>query len=212
MRKKAANKYFKSVLELKEEKKSKIIYIISIMLFILIAIKLILGELVIPIPIKYKDNRLYEVYLNDLDMTSEVIDKRKITIIPYFLYLEQSYHGIYIGNGEIYEDIQNSTTYNLKINSYDCYSAVPSLKENEKINYKISCNTEQNYIKKLTNDTTYKLYIKRTYKGKETILYDGKFIEDITPYIVEKGRYYVRIMGNYKNVESEISISFDKNN
>lgn len=207
---KAAHAYFKSTKELKEERKYKIIYISTIILFVLISIKFIVGEIVIPLPFEYKDNRLYEVYLNDIDMTVEVEDEKKITIIPYFLSFVQRYNGVYIGTGDIYEDIEYSPYYKLKINSYNCYAEMPALKENEKINYKVSCNTEQEYIKELTNDITYKLYIKRTHKGKETILYDGNFIEDITKYIVDKGRYLIMITGNYKNVESKIYVSFDK--
>ena len=215
MRKKAANKYFKAVQELKEERKHKFIYILTIILFILIVIKITVGEIVIPLSTKmfpYKDNRLYEVYLNDLTVQVEVEDKKKITIISYFLSIDQYRNSVYQGGLGIYDDIENSDTYKLKINSYDCYSKVPSLEENKNINYKISCNTEQNYIRKLTSDTKYTMYIKHTYKGKETYLYEGTLIEDITPYIIKKGRYLIEITGKYKNVESKVYVSFDKNN
>ena len=215
MRKKAANKYFKAVQELKEERKHKFIYILTIILFILIVIKITVGEIVIPLNsliLPYKDNRLYEVYLNDSTIDVEVIDTKKITIIPYFLSISQYYQGVYQGTLGTYYDIENSDTYKLKINSYDCYSKVPSLEENKNINYKISCNTEQNYIRKLTSDTKYTMYIKHTYKGKETYLYEGTLIEDITPYIIKKGRYLIEITGKYKNVESKVYVSFDKNN
>ena len=215
MRKKAANKYFKSVLELKEERKHKFIYILTVILFILIVIKITVGEIVIPLSTRmfpYKDNRLYEVYLNNKNVEVEVQDTKKITIIPYFLYIGQYRGGVYQGTLGIYDDIEESDSYKLKINSYDCYSKVPSLEENKNIEYKISCNTEQDYIRKLTNDTKYSMYIKHTYKGKETYLYEGTFIEDITPYITRKGRFLIEITGTYKNVESKIYVSFDKKN
>lgn len=214
-RRNAANKYFKSVLELREERKHKSIYILTVILFILIVIKIIVGEIVIPLSTRlfpYKDNRLYEVYLNDINVEVEVQDTKKITIIPYFLSIGQYYNGVYQGALGIYDDIEESDSYKLKINSYDCYSEVPSLEENKNIDYKISCNTEQNYIRKLTNDTKYTMYIKHTYKGRETYLYEGTFIEDITPFIIKKGRYLIEITGTYKNVESKIYVSFDKKN
>ena len=130
----------------------------------------------------------------------------------YFLSIGQYYSGVYQGSLGIYDDIEESDSYKLKINSYDCYSKVPSLEENKNIEYKISCNTEQDYIRKLTNDTKYTMYIKHTYKGKETYLYEGSFIEEITPFIIKKGRYLIEITGTYKNVESKIYVSFDKNN
>lgn len=215
MRKKAANNYFKAVLELREERKHKFIYILTVILFILIVIKITVGEIVIPLNsliLPYKDNRLYEVYLNDLNVQVEVQDTKKITIIPYFLYIGQYRNSVYQGALGIYDDIEESDSYKLKINSYECYSKVPSLEENKNIEYKISCNTEQNYIKKLINDTKYTMYIKHTYKGEETYLYEGPFIEDITPFIKQKGRYLIEITGKYKNVESKVYVSFDKNN
>ena len=56
------------------------------------------------------------------------------------------------------------------------------------------------------------MYIKHTYKGKETYLYEGTFIEDLTPIIKQKGRYLIEITGTYKNVESKIYVSFDMKN
>ena len=208
--KEAAFAYFKSTQELKEERKHKFLYVLTIILFILIVIKITVGEIVIPIPLEYNDNRLYEVYVNEKVATVEVGDERKITIIPYFLSFVQYHNDVYIGDLDIYEDIVDSPYYKLKINSYICYAEMPSLKENKKINYKVSCNTEQDYIKEKTSDTTYQLHIKRTHRGKEVILYDGKFIQDITPYIKEKGRYLLTIIGKYNNVESKIYVSFDK--
>lgn len=208
---KAAFEYFKSVQELKEERKSKFLYILAIILFIIIAIKLIVGEIVIPIPFEYKDNKLYEVFLNDTTISVEVTDKKKTKIIPYFLSFEQYHHTMYRGTIDIVYDLEKSDYYKLKINSYDCYAEMPSLKENEKIDYKISCNTDnENLTKKLRNGIEYKLFIRRTYKGKETVLYDGEFIEDISQYLTGKGSHYIRITETNKNVESTISFYLEK--
>lgn len=35
-------------------------------------------------------------------------------------------------------------------------------------------------------------------------MYDGKFIKNITPYINEKGVYYVRVDAEYENVSSKL--------
>ena len=37
----------------------------------------------------------------------------------------------------------------------------------------------------------------------EKVKYDGKFINDITPYLQEKGLYYIRVDVEYKNVKSK---------
>lgn len=48
-----------------------------------------------------------------------------------------------------------------------------------------------------------KIYIRRNGRP-EKVKYDGKFINDITPYLQEKGLYYIRVDAEYKNVKSKI--------
>jgi len=38
-------------------------------------------------------------------------------------------------------------------------------------------------------------------------MYDGEFINDITPYIKGKGRYTIDIYANYSFIETKISFS-----
>lgn len=48
-----------------------------------------------------------------------------------------------------------------------------------------------------------KIYIRRNGRP-EKVKYDSKFINDITPYLQEKGLYYIRVDVEYKNVKSKI--------
>jgi len=59
----------------------------------------------------------------------EVQDTKNITIIPYFLSIGQYRNSVYQGDLGIYDDMEESNIYKLKINSYDCYSKVPSLED-----------------------------------------------------------------------------------
>ena len=87
-RKKASREYFKSVKNLKKDRKKLIIKIISIALFIIVIIKLTIGEILIPMPfVLYPKNRLYKIYFNDISFDAEVVDIHKMPIIPYFVYL-----------------------------------------------------------------------------------------------------------------------------
>lgn len=77
----------------------------------------------------------------------------------------------------------NKEKYILKIESYACYS-----KNKER---QIGCQNDDNFHEVKTNDTTYKkIYIRRNGRP-EKVKYDGKFINDITPYLQEKGLYYI---------------------
>ena len=90
----------------------------------------------------------------------------------------------------------NKEKYILKIESYACYS-----KNKER---QIGCQNDDNFHKVKTNDTTYKkIYIRRNGRP-EKVKYDGKFINDITPYLQEKGLYYIRVDTENKNVKSKI--------
>ena len=84
----------------------------------------------------------------------------------------------------------------LKIETYACYS-----KNKER---QIGCQNDDNFHEVKTNDTTYKkIYIRRNGRP-EKVKYDGKFINDITPYLQEKGLYYIWVDAEYKNVKSKI--------
>ena len=43
-------------------------------------------------------------------------------------------------------------------------------------------------------------------------MYDGKLIKDITPYIQEKGVYYVRVDAEYEKVSSKLEFFFRTKN
>ncbi len=68
----------------------------------------------------------------------------------------------------------------------------------------VGCQTDNNFHEVKTNDITCKkIYIRRN-RRPEKVKYDGKFINDITPYLQEKGLYYIRVDVEYKNVKSKI--------
>ena len=60
--------------------------------------------------------------------------------------------------------------------------------------YKNSMIIDKNWMKE---------YIRKNGR-KEKIFYDGKLIKDITPYIQEKGEYYISIDAKYKNTTSKL--------
>ncbi len=96
---------------------------------------------------------------------------------------------------------EKGTSVILNVDSYECYT------KND--NIQLSCVGGTDRYKKLkTDDTTYTLRIKRLNR-EETITYNGKFINDISDYLVEKGKYRVFIVGKYKNVTSTLYFNLE---
>ena len=206
-RKKASKEYFKSVNEIKKDRKKLIIEILGIATLIIVVFKLTIGELLIPIPfVQYPKNRLYRIYFNDVPYSVSVSDIRKMPIIPYFIYLVDTSTGIFSSDDSVsnYKISADNKDYKIRVESYTCYAG--NLDDIGKIQE--GCNqTYENQVLEKNNDTKYTMKIIKDYY---TTIYKGKFQSDIKDYIDGKGHYYVEIIGKYKNVESQMYFTFDQ--
>lgn len=177
---------------------------IFIMIICLILFKIIIGTIEINSPFSYSKNRLYKVTINKTPITVQVIDHHRTFIIPFFLYLnayhKETYSGIDLDS--IYYPVPEKTKYVLNIESYSCLS-----KNKER---QIECQAEDNFHEVKNKDTVYtNLYIRRNGKPEKE-MYDGKLIKDITPYIQEKGVYYVRVDAEYEKVSSKLEFFLEQ--
>ncbi len=177
---------------------------IFIMIICLILFKISIGTIEINSPFSYSKNRLYKVTINKTPITVQVIDHHRTFIIPFFLYLnayhKETYSGIDLDS--IYYPVPEKTKYVLNIESYSCLS-----KNKER---QIECQAEDNFHEVKNKDTVYtNLYIRRNGKPEKE-MYDGKLIKDITPYIQEKGVYYVRVDAEYEKVSSKLEFFLEQ--
>ncbi len=192
--------YNTTVKKVKEHNK-KCIFII---ILCLILFKIIIGTIEINSPFSYSKNRLYKVTINKTHITAQVIDHHRTVIIPFFLYLNAYHKETYSGvdSDSIYYLVPEETKYVLNIESYSCFSK--SKKQ------QIECQAENNFQEVKNNDTVYtNLYIRRNGRPEKEI-YDGELIKNITPYIQEKGLYYVRIDAEYRNVSSKLEFFLEQ--
>ena len=81
-RKEAEQNYVATVEKTKESRKKLIIKVISIIAIVVVFIKVCFGTIHIMSPFIYKQNRLYEVYINDMLISVEVFDHYHLPIIP----------------------------------------------------------------------------------------------------------------------------------
>lgn len=190
--------------EIKKQKKQKLFKLVIIILLIIIIIKLFFGTIEIYNIFGYPSNRtrFYKVTINNELNTVNYNLKHKIPIIPFLI----NFNSIYQGGNQIVKDLDdvyfyenNSEKYIIDISSYSCFYN----------NYQVDCReSTQKMIK--NDDTKYtNLKIIRTSNPYEE-LYNGKFITDITPYVIEKGVYYVGITAKYSLVETEVFFYFKR--
>lgn len=182
----------------KEKNKKQIIIILSI-IFLTCIFKIFIGKIDIVMPNLFSQhqNRLYKIELNEQIISIGIEDYKKTTIIPFVLdYTIFSSHRYYEDIGVSRPTFEKGDEINLLISSFDCY--------NSKIEHKVSCvGTTNNANKLKTNDTEYSLIIRKTSRG-ENVFYNGKLIDNIGKYFVEKGSYIVFIKGKYQNVTSVV--------
>lgn len=183
----------------KQKKKSFLIFLILLILF-----KVIIGTIEINSPLEYSKNRLYKITLNETSITYQVTNHHRVFIIPYFLYWNSYYLNTYYGvdNDAVYYINPEESKYILNIESYSCFS-----KNKDR---QVGCQVEDNFHKIQNEDTVYTNLFIRKNGRKEKIFYDGKLINDITPYIQEKGEYYIRIDAEYKNTSSKLEFFIER--
>ena len=186
--------------DIKNERKKKIIYILSIIILIIVFIKIVFGAIYIPNVLKYPFNktRFYKVTLNDELISSEYFLTQKLPIIPYLIYLKSEYFDGFLVEGDtdsITYDGNGLDKFIIDIESYSCYYK----------GHQTRCKDEKQNMEK-NYDTKYtRLVIERTTKPAE-IIYDGEFINDLTPYIKDRGNgiYVVTIYANYSFIETKV--------
>lgn len=184
--------------EIRKSRKKKIIIITSIILIIITVIKIFFGtiQLYNVFGASPSKARYYNVTVNNKQVDVSYISTKKIPIIPFLV----NFNSVYMGNSYIKGDDTGNFFYNdgsdkyiIDINSYSCYYE----------NIQMECtNNEQNM--KQNSDTKYtNLSITRTTNPYKKI-YTGKYIDDITSYITEKGNYHIEITAKYGLIETKI--------
>jgi len=189
--------------EYKKSKKENFIIIISSIFIIVLFTKIVFGVVDIPNIFKYPLNktRFYKVTLNGELITTEYVLTQRIPIIPYLINLKSGTFGQnYVTSDEdgSYYKTNDLDKFIIDIDSYSCY-----YKGSQTI-----CKDDRQEMEK-NNDTKYtRLTIYRTTNPYEEI-YNGKFINDITPYIKDKGKgvYSITIYAEYSFIETEVNFA-----
>lgn len=199
-RKEAEQNYVATVEKTKESRKKLIIKVISITAIVVIFIKVCFGTIHIMSPFLYKQNRLYQSYINDELINVEVFDHYRLPIIPFLVSFDainaQSYD--YDGGHLQYEVKEDDDKILLSFVSYKCMA--------DDYQVQLSCNAAKKSLRKVeATDVKYThIYIRRNDRNL-TVVYDGPMIQDITKYVQEKETYFIQVIAEYKHVTSSIT-------
>ena len=188
--------------EIKVERTIKTFIICLIIITLVTIVKMFFGTVEINNIFGYPSSkgRFYKLSINNEIITTDYTLKHTIPLIPHLVNL----NSYLIGSSNIIEDKDgtyfypnNSEKYIIDIKSYTCY----------KEGYRVECK-DQNREMKETDDTKYtNLTITRTNNPYEEV-YNGKFTNDITPYVQEKGVYCVEVTATYSLVETKVYFYF----
>lgn len=215
------NTSFQSMKHIKRKRIMKIVFLLLIALLVLF---IVFNNPFTFVYVAKKDLRYYDIRLNNqkLSVSEEIHDT---TIIPNFIVIPNGNSGSFL--------IPNKSTldkepYILSLKSYTCF--IPN--NNKRI--KTSCskdmankyeNKDTTYsrmqILKYDYDPKYEYRVNhdgliRSYLISEnswysrpfeeyTIVYDGKFIEDVTYYVSEPNVYVVKVEASYKFTKATLS-------
>lgn len=185
--------------KIRKARKKKIIIITSLILIIITMIKIFFGtiQLYNIFGASPSTARYYYVTVNNKQIAVSYISTKKMPIIPFLVNL----NSVYMGNSYIKDDDtgcffydDGSNKYIIDIDSYSCYYG----------KLQMECtNNEQNM--KQNTDTKYThLAITRITNPYKKI-YTGKYIDDVTSYIREKGEYHIEINAKHGLTETKVS-------
>lgn len=205
---KEALKELNKSLEVDRKKRKRIILsVLVVYLFLVIVYQTIIG--VLPgenpdflgfkiIPIKdIQTKEKYEISINNYDNLDYYIQKDfKFPIIPFLVDMID-YDSDSLGDGEPIV-IKSNNGFKIKYKVYNCYSDYAGKLVNEKC--------DSHTVKYEEIDIKHKLKIIKEEFPKDEILYDGKYIEDISYYLKDKGEYKIVLYYKKKFITTKVQV------
>lgn len=205
---KEALKELNKSLEVDRKKRKRIILsLLVVYLFLVIVYQTIIG--VLPgenpdflgfkiIPIKdIQTKEKYEISINNYDKLDYYIQKDfKFPIIPFLVDMID-YDSDSLGDGEPIV-IKSNNGFKIKYKVYNCYSDYAGKLVNEKC--------DSHTVKYEEIDIKHKLKIIKEEFPKDEILYDGKYIEDISYYLKDKGEYKIVLYYKKKFITTKVQV------
>lgn len=130
------------------------------------------------------DKNLFTITLNDIEMSCYYSEKYTSGVFTHAT--SSGYNAV----ENRVNSIDLKDTMNLKVEEYEVYYKNGQRKQNTNGWYK-----DDSLVYKKVNNSNLRLQIKR----KNSIIYEGKYIEDLSTILKEKGRYFIHIYSTKNN-------------
>ncbi len=139
----------------------------------------------------------YNLYVNGEQECISFEDTEDNPIIPGLFYFRRYNGGIWYNESKLDEDvIFTGDEVNLKIEANECYTHTDKVRVScDSANYKL--------VRKEVEPKFTRLFIRKDGKNSR-VMYDGKFVTDISKYVQEKGYYYIEIYAEYDAIDTRL--------
>lgn len=171
-----------------------------ILIFILIfciVIRISFGRLYLPLAPSFYKNVEYKLFINEEHESigySDVIEK---PIIPGLLYFRIDSEDVWYNMNKLNEDIVfEKEKVILDFVVSECYTHTDHIR--------INCDSNNDKLIHKEIDGNFKRLLIRKSGKDEKVLYDGKFINDISRYVKDKGYYYIEIYAEYDDINTKL--------
>ncbi len=217
----------------RKKKRLKIIFSLVLTVFFFFVLKFFTGEIVISLGMPFVNKR-YEVTLNQHLFEVFGESKKKVPILPFFLYFGQN-ASIWGWQSKEVIPFSNSERYLLDVKVFNCYYSgqpidcrpykkdIEEMKEEKKnITYSLKIYNYKNYdatldyreyLKKTStmSNEAFQLYQQAMREENFRLIYDGPFVSDITEFIDEEGLYGFILTGKYGWIKDKVKMGLVNN-
>ena len=190
----------------------KVLMILLTVVIVLVLIRVCIGELHYSVSIfRLNKSVEYKLLVNGEHKTISFVDTEDTPIIPGVIYFRRENVGAWFNMDELNEDlIFSEEKVRLDFIVSECYTHTDKVR--------VNCDSDNDkLIRKEVKPKFKKLFIRKN-GGKNKVMYDGKFINDISKYVREKGYYYIEIYAEYDGIDTMLCLfprrkeSLDENN
>lgn len=180
--------------------KNKLLILVISILIIIGGIRIFFGTINITLKIPF-NNPTYVLKINDELVGGNLDIKKQKTFIPYVVNLKLS--AWLSTKGESRLTVKQEENKILTIEAYNCFSDIMGEKKLTACSY----DNSKMELEKIEN-VKYSMIIKggSTVGMTNTLIYDGKYQNDLTNIIKEEGIYTIEISAKHNDIESTIHL------
>ena len=190
----------------------RVLIIASIIFTVCLLVRIFYGRIYFSVSfLRLNKSVEYKMFVNGKHKTVAFEDTEDSPIIPGLLYFRRENRDAWFNMDELNEDlIFEDEKIKLDFVVSECYTHTDKIR--------VNCESSNDKLIHKKVKTKFKTMFIRKNGGKNKVMYDGKYISDISQYVKEKGYYYIEISAEYDGIDTKLYLfprrkeSLDENN